>query len=166
MIRWIGFIMIVCGSTGSGLLLASAVRNEMRLCRALYTAVSAMKWEIASRHTPLNELLLTASDELPTPLSEMFRDLTVRDVSDSLSAKASALLCRSNELPYALKQILASFFRDLGMQDVEAQSQALELALRRLDELLDEITRDRAARCRIYQTLGVCAGLSLAIILI
>ena len=54
----------------------------------------------------------------------------------------------------------------LGKFDLGGQVRAIELAQERLRAELAEVQAGSRARCRSYETIGICAGLALAVILL
>ena len=163
MIRWLGFLLIVCGASTCGLLLGFGVKREQQICQSLLTALNRMKWELQFRLTPLPELFRFASDDAQVPVSGLFMK-----ISDQITNAPGKPLDPSafRMLPHEIAAVLSELFRDLGRQDVESQTAALELAIRRIGRILQELTQSGRERSRVYRTLGVCAGISLAVILI
>ena len=54
----------------------------------------------------------------------------------------------------------------LGKFDMEGQCRAIGLAEARLQRELELLGQSRRARCRSYETIGVCAGLAIAVLLV
>jgi len=54
----------------------------------------------------------------------------------------------------------------LGRFDLPGQLEGIQAVRKRCEESLESIRKNRNERLRSYQTLGVCAGAALAIILI
>lgn len=52
----------------------------------------------------------------------------------------------------------------LGKYDLPGQLRAVDLAMDRLRSLLEQCQAEQRSRIRSYCTLGVCAGLAIAII--
>ena len=50
--------------------------------------------------------------------------------------------------------------------DEQYMNRAIELAQERLRAELAEVQAGSRARCRSYETIGICAGLALAVILL
>ena len=64
------------------------------------------------------------------------------------------------------RQTLLTLGASLGEFDLDGQSRALELALARLSSQLRRLEEGSSARRRSYATIGVCAGLAVAVILL
>ena len=78
----------------------------------------------------------------------------------------AAAIRESGELPNRIRSILAQLGHSLGRFDLEGQIQGIRTVRRRTEESLESIRKNRDERLRSYQTLGICAGAALAIILI
>ena len=64
------------------------------------------------------------------------------------------------------RQALLSLSLSLGQLDLDGQERALALASERLSAQLRLLEQGRSARCRSYATIGICAGMALAVILL
>ena len=78
----------------------------------------------------------------------------------------SAALRKSGDLPVKIRRLLAQLGYTLGRFDLDGQLQGIRSVSQRCEELLASIRNNRDERIRSYQTIGVCAGAALAIILI
>ena len=54
----------------------------------------------------------------------------------------------------------------MGRFDAAGQARSVALAADRLRLMLAELEAGKRARCRSYRTIGICAGLALAVILL
>ena len=170
MIRWFGFILIVTGAAASGSLLAAGVRRSVRQCTAMQNALAFMKAEIEFHLTPLDQISMQMASMLPQPLSLVFRSVS-RDIRRMPGVLPGSLMRRAlnvhrNKITPELSKILADLFELLGKQDVLAQVRAAELAEARLKQEIHRIEAEKKDRCRTYRTIGICAGLAVAVILI
>ena len=71
-----------------------------------------------------------------------------------------------SELSRTLKELLLELGRGLGSFDLNGQLRGIEAVRRQAIEALQESVNDRDVRIRSYQTLGLCAGAALAILLL
>jgi stage III sporulation protein AB len=78
----------------------------------------------------------------------------------------AAAIGKSEELPVRIKSILSQLGYSLGRYDLEGQLQGIRIVRRRTEESLSHIRKNRDERLRSYQTLGICAGAALAVILV
>ncbi|MBQ7566306.1 MAG: stage III sporulation protein AB [Oscillospiraceae bacterium] len=163
MIRWLGFVLIVCGASTCGVLLGFGVKREQLICSSLLTVLNRMKWELQFRLTPLPELFRFAAESAQEPVSGLFMR-----ISDQISKSPGVPLEPNglHTLPREIADVLSDLFRDLGRQDIKSQTAVLELAISRIRLISQDLTQTGRERSRVYRTLGVCAGISLAVILI
>lgn len=170
MIRWLGAVMILCASSAVGIRMAGEVRKSLKLYQSLIAGLRQMESEIAYRSLPLGELLASQSEQFPPPLKEVFADASRRiglspGVPFGIHMRR-AVQTVSDRLPSAMAEILCDLSDQMGREDPAAQTAALEAAADRANRELEEIRRGKKERCRNYETIGVCAGLALAVILI
>ncbi len=170
MIRLVGAILIVVGSASAGFCMAGNVRRMQRIYRDALRATAYMKSEIECYLTPLHDIYTQLSHVMPKPLSTLFSALH-QQARRSLGLLPAVHYSRArqmlkNPLPHELGQIFAEMFDMLGRQDAVAQIRAITLAEERLNEVLINISSEKKERCRAYETIGVCAGIALVIILV
>ena len=65
-----------------------------------------------------------------------------------------------------MKELLLELGRSLGNFDLNGQLRGIEAVRRQALEALQNSVKDRDQRIRSYQTLGLCAGAALAILLL
>jgi len=167
--RWIGAILILASCTGCGFSIAAGKRKEEKLLHQLLQILQMMESELRYRLTPLPELCLMAADEGKGILRDVFlnlhRELTCQKLPDAGSCMAAALKM-SEEIPVRIRRILTHLGYSLGRFDLEGQLQGLQSIRSRCIDSLERIQKNRDERLRSYQTLGICAGAALVIVLI
>lgn len=168
MLKLIGVLFVVVGSTGTGVTMAWGVRRTLETARHLRTALERMKNEISCRRTALPELMELLSHE-PGPLSALFRDmaeqLRLRQEA-SVYAIVRKCLTAAPPLPGEISRILLDLAPGLGQYDVQCQLYSLDLAAGQVQAMIERCQSEQKGRVKSYCTLGVCAGLALAIMLL
>ena len=128
-----------------------------------------MESELQYRLTPLPELCRMTAGETQGILRNVFlnlyRELTWQKQPDAGSCMYASIH-RSGEMPSRIRRLLVLLGHTLGQYDLAGQLQGIRTVRKRCDENLENIRKNRNERLRSYQTLGVCAGAALAIILI
>lgn len=167
--KWIGALLTVAGCGGFGFQMAAAHRYEEKSLRQLVSALDYMTCELRYRMTPLPEVCRQTSGECGGSLKQLFSQLgeeldaqlgpDVRDCMDSVLRKAG-------RLPDKTRANLILLGNSLGRFDLEGQLTGLEAVRAACRRDLDALGRDRDQRLRSYQTLGLCAGAALAILLV
>ena len=167
--KWIGAVLIVGSCTICGFSISSAKRREEKLLCQLLNVLQLMETELRYRVTPLPELCRIAAQDTGGILHEIFRrlhkELTCQKLPDAGSCM-SAVLLESGEIPPKIRRLLAQLGHTLGRFDLEGQLQGLRAVQYRCENSLKRIRESKDERFRSYQTLGICAGMALAIILI
>lgn len=167
--KLIGALLIIVSCAGCGFSVAAGKRKEERLLCQLDHILLFMESELQYRLTSLPELCHMAAEEtrgnLRCVLVRLHRELCRQKYPDAGSCMAAAIR-ESGELPNRIRSILAQLGISLGRFDLEGQIQGIRTVRRRTEESLESIRKNRDERLRSYQTLGICAGAALAIILI
>lgn len=168
MIRFVGAIFLVAGCSGFGYSLARANRTEIKMLHNLLHAVQEMEWELKYRMTELPALLRISADAAGGNLKSVFDELAQRlennDVED-ISGSLNGIVSR-NDLPRRVGKNLKQLGRSLGKFDLEGQLQGLQTVRAQCRKDLNMLEKNGPQRRRNYQTLALCAGLALAILLV
>lgn len=167
--KWIGAILIVVSCSSCGFAIAAGKRREERLLMQLLGVLQFMESELAFRLTALPDLCRMAAGEcrgtLQTVFLNLYRELTCQKMPDAGSCMYAALQ-RTGELPAGIRRPLVQLGHTLGRFDLPGQIQGIRSVRKRCEESLENLRKNRDERLRSYQTLGICAGAALAIILI
>lgn len=167
--KWIGAILIIASCSACGFATAAGKRREERLLCQLMGILQFMEADLQYRLTPLPELCrLTAGETqgiLKVVFMNLYRELSWQKLPDAGSCMYAAIQ-RSGEIPARVRRLLVQLGHTLGRFDLPGQLQGIQSVRKRCAESLESIRKNRDERLRSYQTLGICAGAALAIILI
>ena len=167
--KWLGAIFIVAGCGGFGFLIAAASKREEKYLRELYEAITFMTAELQYRLTPLPELISRASTHTSGTLWTVFSALD-RELVGQIAPNAEECMRKALEsaqgVPVLTGNALRLLGRSLGKFDLDGQISGLTIVKEACGENLQKLAKDRCERLRSYRTLGVCAGIALAILLI
>ena len=167
--KWIGAIFVILGCGGFGFLVASASKREEKHLGELLEAISFMTSELQYRMTPLPDLILRAGMCTSGTLKQVFTALggeLSAQVAPNAEFCVRAALEKNPALPALTGNTLRYMGRSLGKFDLTGQIEGLTLVKEACKENLQKLSKDRKERLRSYRTLGVCAGIALAILLI
>jgi stage III sporulation protein AB len=167
--KWIGAIFIVLGCGGFGFLIAAASKREEKHLQELYEALCFMSSELQYRLTPLHELIGRAAEYTSGTLWQVFSALDrelVGQIAPNAEACMRTALEQNRNIPVLTGNMLRLLGRSLGKFDLQGQIAGLSLVKEACGENLQRLSKDRVERLRSYRTLGVCAGIALAILLI
>lgn len=165
--KWIGAgcVFLACGATGFGA--ATSLRKEEQLLLQTKRMLEKMESELSCRVTTLPQLCLCASgcgkqlERLYARLSECLEAQVFADAAGCMEA----VLCQE-KLPQSVIQLHRMLGQTLGGYDLAGQLEELAVVKAACQEKLDSLRQNATQRIRSYQTLGLCAGAALAIMLL
>ena len=167
--RWIGAILIVLGCGGFGFSMAISYRKEIAALTQLQTALQIMHGELSCRMTPLPELFSKVAGLVSGCVSEVSCSLVKqmeRQVSPDAGCCMQVVVKQSKDLPASVKEIFLELGRGLGSFDLDGQLMQLEAVKDDCSRRLEALNQQKEDRIRQYQTLGICVGAALAILLV
>lgn len=167
--KWFGAILIIVGSAGAGFSMAANDRKEESLLRQMLCAIGYMKSELQYRLTPLPQLCRLTAKQTSGTLRRLFENLAL-ELEQQIMPEASdcmrAAIALVPDLPGSLRSICRELGASLGQLDLNGQLQGLDNARELCLRKGKHMEHNREQRLRSYQTLGICAGAALAILLI
>ena len=168
MLRLMGAGCILAGSGAFGFVMAAATRREEQQLRQLLGALEYLSCELSYRLTPLPGLCRGAAEDRKGAVGGFFQELAReldRQAEPDVQSSVKSVLERT-VLPPSVKGILEELGQTLGRFDLPGQLKGLELSIRETERLLRLIRDGAPERRRSWQTLGLCVGAALAILLI
>lgn len=167
--KWIGAIMVIVGCGGFGFSLAAAHRREEKTLRQLIFALDYMECELQYRLTPLPDLCRQAASEQHGCIRDVMMNLSREldaQVSPDVERCMQAAISMVEDIPKHTKSALLDMGKTLGRFDLSGQLKGMEQVRAACRSELDVLRTNREPRLRSYQTLGLCAGAALAILLV
>lgn len=162
-----GMIVIITAAGSVGFRISAQLKSKCRLLETLLRLLGMMKQEICVYATPLAQvfgLLATASDGiLERVFSATAKEMNRQPWSTPHRAMTQALEHEREEL---LNQVLLPLCMQLGKYDWDAQRLAVEAAEQQTLALLHQLEQERSLKSKTYQTLGICAGLAVSVLLL
>ena len=167
--KWIGACMILAGCGGTGFSMAARDKREELLLRQLASSLGYMASRLEYRLIPLPQLCRETGTYSWGSIRALFFSIAEKlecyrypQASDCMNDALSA----HPELPGSLRAVFRELGRSLGQLDLPGQLQGLENAQALCVRKLKRLEHNRDQRLRSYQTLSLCAGAALAILLI
>lgn len=164
-----GALLIMIGCGGFGLTICMSYKREEEMLRQLIHAFNLFQCELEFRMTPLPDLCLLAGTECKGTIGTYFQTLAFElnkleavNVSNCIVSTKETLGIISERVDKAL-DILAM---TLGQFDLQGQLQGLETARNYCNLELEQMSQNRETRLRSYQTLGLCGGAAIVILLV
>lgn len=168
-LKIIGALMIITACGGYGFLAAFSHRREERVLRQFIYCLDFMECELQYRLTPLPELCRQTAREASGPVKSLFSDLAMEmedQISPDVMQCVSASLAKVPDMPGLTRKGVMLLGRTLGRFNIDGQLSGLEGTRAECSRMLEQLTHNQTQRLRSYQTLGLCAGAALAILLI
>ena len=168
-LRWIGVFLVVAGCGGVGFGMAWNYKREEKALRQVIRALERMLWELEYRMTPLPELCRLGASVSAGPVGSVLEHLSAemeQQVAPDGSCCMEIALRKVRDIPSKAAGALCELGSSLGAYDLPGQQKGIATVKECCQRQLEEMEGERTQRIRSYQTLGLCAGAALAILLI
>lgn len=169
MLKLMGVIFVIAGCGSVGFRIAANHRNEEKALHQLIGILDYMACELQYRLTPLPDLCRQVAKEFTHVPSNVFLELALEmeaQLSPDIACCMSAVLSKRMALPTITRSELELLGKSIGRFDLEGQLKGLEAVQKDCRRNLETLGNNRESRLRSYQTLGLCAGAALAILLV
>ena len=170
MLRLIGAALVTLSASLVGFGFARGVRRQCAQLEGLLWALDFMQAELSARLTPLQ--LFSALSACRQKDVALFFEAAGRALSVPSGCTVPVSFKRGFQASPGLSpgqeavQTLYGLSTALGRFDLESQLAAIERAKGSITSVLLQLQAQKRARCRSYETIGICAGLALAVILL
>lgn len=168
-IKLIGAIMIVLGCGGYGFYMAASYKAEENALYRLITVLEYMQNELQYRLTPLPVLCKHASQEtsgvIRTVFYHLYQELEAQNAPDVSRCMRTAIK-KTSRIPPITCHCLRLLGSSLGRFDLQGQLRGLDSVSKFCNSKAAELSNNKDVRIRSYQTLSLCAGAALAVLLI
>ena len=168
-LKWFGVFFIVAGCGGVGFMMAYHARREIRMLHQLISAMEYMSCELSYRLTPLPELVRKAGslqDGLIRRAFHAFADELDSQISPDAASCMESAIAKCTDLPQSIAAYMGQIGKNLGIFDLEGQQKSIASLKEECFIAIRELEDNKIMRTRGYQTLGLCAGAALAVLLI
>ena len=166
-IKWLGAVLIIAACGGIGFLLARAYRKQEASLHQLSQVLEFMAWELEYRLTPLPDLCRQAAKQSKDALQAIFSLLAQElegQIAPDVEHCMAAALRKIHDLPLLTENAMMQLGVSLGQYDLPGQLKGLKAVVGYCERELQKMSIHREERLRSYQTLGLCAGVALAIL--
>ena len=167
--RILGAVLILAGCGGFGMLICFTYKKEEDMLRQLIRVLELMESELRFRLTPLPQLCRLAGKGCYGKIGQYFCQMGEeldKQIAPDVRSCAVAAGKTIEPIPEQVDKALEILVSTLGLFDVQGQLRGLEAARSHCRAALEELGQDRDMRLRSYQTLGLCAGAALVILLV
>ncbi len=160
-------IGIVVASTFLGILFSKKYSNREKELKEMKSALNMLSTKIKFTYEPIPNLFLEISQKIGGNVGKIFSRAANRMKEESAGeAWINAFSDVQNNLLEEDVVILKNLGRLLGQTDVEGQISEIEVVNQFLDSQLESARHEKLKNEKMYRTLGIVCGLTIAIILI
>lgn len=171
MLKILGIVCILSGSTGFGLLCARELELRITELQQLQQVMLLLQGGIRYMHQPLPEAFLHLAGSTKDPFKEFFL-CTARDLGDRGGQTADEIWRRNIKrylsglhISRQERNDLETLGSMLGYLDVQMQVNALDFYLEQLGLSLQQAFEASKNRRRLYRYMGVLGGAALVILI-
>lgn len=169
--KTLGIIFVILSSASVGLRYSYIMQQRCRTLSQIIAAMRLLKSELSTRGTALPEAfgMLAAAT---TGSTAAYFSAAAKEMNRNRWMSPHDSLCMSERNLKEFSEsdpalfILRDFAAGIGKLDLECQAQSLDNIISRLEIVYRTAEQDKTVRSKTYRTLGLCAGISLAILLI
>ncbi len=169
MLKIIGVVLVIVSCGAVGFRMADNHIREERSLRQLVRILDFITCELQYRLTPLPTVCVQIASEFPSRIGKVFAYLEhemQQQILPNTETCMESSLCRFHDLPPITRKCLHLLGASIGRYDIDGQLKGLEAVRQECRRNLDDLSKNRETRIRGYQTLGLCAGAAIAILLI
>jgi stage III sporulation protein AB len=167
-IKLVGILMVSLSSAFVGFILASNIKKEILYLQDFIDVLDCMECELNFRLSPLPHLCDYAAQKgnrLNSLFSTLACELNDQVLPDVVRCMKAAIN-KHQELPRIIQELLLDFGYSLGKFDLKGQLISFNAMRQKCASLLAEREENKHNRIRCYQTLGLCAGVIITILLL
>ncbi len=171
MVKLIGIVCIIAGSTGVGMSCAQDLELRIAELAQIRQLVILLKGELRYMHQPLPEAFLHLSEKAASP----FREFFVKAAEDMVERKGRSVEnIWKQYLPECVSRLhitrqeikeLEKLGNVLGYLDVEMQINTLDYYLEQLEWSSTQAQEASRSRRKLYQYMGILGGAALSILI-
>lgn len=167
-LRILGAVLIFAGSGAMGGAMAVQYMRAYRNLKQLMLALDAMTCEVKYRLSPLNIMSREAARCTEGAVRKLFHSLS-QELEKQVEPDAYQCMCsaihENPQLPVQLIPLLKHLGKGFGQYDLEGQLRMMEAVREECRLAITTLEDDKQYRLRSYQTISLCAGAALAILL-
>lgn len=168
-IKILGAILILAACAGFGFMIAYHHRREISIMKKLICALDYLDCELQYRMYALPDLCRQTAAETDGLISHIFLRLA-NELEDQVSPDVRrcmhSVLAKTKDIPLATGECLQLLGDLLGRFDLQGQVKGLQNVRQACRVKLNKLMSNSEVRVRSYQTLGLCAGAAIVILLI
>ena len=168
-LKWIGAMLILTACCVFVFMVTANHKKEIQGMKSLISALDYMECELQYRMCALPDLCRKTAYETDGILRKVFTALA-NELEDQISPDVRqcmhSVLAGTKDIPTQTLHSLQLLGDSLGRFNLEGQLKGLEAVRQECRGILSKLMGNTETRIRSYQTLGLCAGAAIIILLI
>lgn len=160
-------ILIVIASSAIGILFSKKYFNREKEIKEMKTALNMFATKIKFTYEPIPNLFMEIANKIGGNVGNIFEFATNKMKEETAGNAWETAL---KEVPHSFnvedQAVLKNLSKMLGQTDLEGQLSEIEIVNQFLTSQLENAGEERRKNEKMYRTLGLVAGLTIAIILI
>jgi len=166
-VKILGISFIALSSAAVGFQMSAMLRKRCALMRELDNLLQLLEQEIVTCGTPLPHAFALLSASTDGIWENVFSGIAKEmDKNRWATPHEAAQIVLNQVHDRDISEIMLPMMKKMGKYNIEAQTQGIESARRQLRMILQELEQERKMKSKTFQTLGICTGLAVAILLI
>lgn len=164
--KFIGIVLIVVSAGSVGFRMAISLKQQTREYTQLLQSLQLMRNEIAFCGTPLPQTFAVLAASCQGRTGQFYEAVAKTMDKYPWMTPVEAVQQQQKLLHGGFPvTVFSELAVGLGKYDLDSQLQAIAAAKDRVKLVLEQLEQERRGKTKLYETLGICAGLSLAILL-
>lgn len=171
MFKWIGAVLLICGTTGFGISLKRDMLERVRQLKYMLHILELMKSEIGYYREALPQVCRLLGEKVQSPYDVFFRQIAKRMEENDGTAFATVWQEESkaltDEMPLSKeeKEMWGQLCGYMGYADKALQENALMAQQEEWKRRIRTLEAEAVSKGKLYTSLGAACGLLLTIIL-
>lgn len=169
MVKIIGAASLIVGGFAVGFSVCQKYRRSKKMLQQLIQSLQWMILKLEYQMPTLSSMCRQTGQVNHGTIAHiftLFADELDRQLTPEVSACMSAALSKADPIPEIVQLHFQRLGESLGQFDLQGQITLLEEEVRLCQKDLDFVRRHLDGEARHYQTLGLCAGTALAVLLL
>ena len=165
----LGVVSIVIGCASFGFYSVYKERKEITQLRALLRLLDAFKMELMHSSSPIAKILRIVANDPDNQIHNLFRqlaDVLDQHVSPNVSHCMDMIITQHYDLTDTVRSALNMVGDSLGSYGLELQLAGLASVRASVSQTIKSLRDGQQERHRCMQTLWLCAGAGIAILLV
>lgn len=163
----VGLIFIVLSAGSVGFRIGVILKNRCHYLMELIKMLQILENEISFGGTPLPQAFALVAQTAEGEVKKIFSHLSVQMENCRWISPKTAMegALKGNQETVA-DSILLELAEKIGKYDLDTQISSIRIAQAQVQQMLNDLEQERKVKSKTYQTLSICAGLAVAILLI